>query len=65
MYCRSAPSTYTVEMLTSFGVASVSLMLISYALEERAPMFVLMFRRCVRGIVRLRISRRRVAFWDR
>jgi hypothetical protein len=30
-------------MLTLFGVASVSLMLIAYALEERSPMFVLLF----------------------
>src|SRR5262245_739932 len=30
-------------MLTLFGVASVSLMLIAYALEDRAPMFVLLF----------------------
>lgn len=30
-------------MLTLFGVASVTLMLIAYALEERAPTFVLLF----------------------
>ena len=30
-------------MLTLFGVASVSLMLVAYALEERAPAFVLLF----------------------
>lgn len=30
-------------MLTWFGVASVSLMLIAYALEARAPIFVLLF----------------------
>jgi hypothetical protein len=30
-------------MLTLFGVASVSLMLIAYALEERSPIFVLLF----------------------
>jgi hypothetical protein len=30
-------------MLTLFGVVSVSLMLVAYALEERAPAFVLLF----------------------
>ena len=35
--------TDSVEMLTLFGLASVSGMLIAYALEERAPMFVLLF----------------------
>jgi len=30
-------------MLTSFGVAAVSLMLIAYALEQRSPTFVLLF----------------------
>jgi len=35
--------TESVEMLTLFGVTAVSLMLIAYALEERAPTFVLLF----------------------
>jgi hypothetical protein len=48
-------------MLTSFGVASVSLMLFAYALEDRAPNFVLVIRGCVRRLLSLRIPGRRMA----
>jgi hypothetical protein len=32
-----------VDILTLFGLASVSLMLVAYALEDRAPAFVILF----------------------
>jgi hypothetical protein len=44
----------TVDVLTAFGLLSVSVMVLCYALEDRGDCFILAFERasksCIRGI---------------
>ena len=44
-----------MDALTVFGLAAVTLMLVSYALEDRSPWFVLALRGRVRARLDLRL----------